>query len=140
MKPVFQNKFGHEQGNCLQAAVASILERNIDDVPDFNMSGIGWFEEMYEWAIKEGYGLLWADERFWNKHLLLNVFAIGIYEVEGTTDLHAVVCKSVLDEIRTIDRHDQKEWRWRMDVVHDPNPNNPPRTFIKEILFVIPSR
>jgi hypothetical protein len=140
MKPVYQSKFGTGQGNCLQAAVASILECGIEDVPDFNMSGIGWFEEMTEWAMKEGHGLAWAHENFWRKHLLINAWCIGIYDVEGTTEKHALVCKAVLDEINTTDRHDSKEWNWLVEVVHDPNVKNPPRTFIKELLFIIPSR
>ncbi len=34
MKPVYQTKFG-PHGNCMQAAIASILELSLDDVPDF---------------------------------------------------------------------------------------------------------
>lgn len=35
MKPVHQNVFGKGKGNCLQAAVASILELPLDEVPTF---------------------------------------------------------------------------------------------------------
>ena len=36
MQPVDQTVFG-ERGTCLQAAVASILELTLDDVPDFHI-------------------------------------------------------------------------------------------------------
>lgn len=36
MKPVHQTVFGKSSGNCLQAAVASILELPLDYVPNFN--------------------------------------------------------------------------------------------------------
>ncbi len=34
MKPVMQTRFGDE-GNCLQAAIASLMELPLDGVPDF---------------------------------------------------------------------------------------------------------
>lgn len=34
MKPVNQTKFG-EEGNCLQACIASLLELKLEDVPEF---------------------------------------------------------------------------------------------------------
>jgi hypothetical protein len=38
MKPILQTKFG-EQGNCLQACIASLLEIEMDAVPEFPISG-----------------------------------------------------------------------------------------------------
>jgi hypothetical protein len=138
MKPVFQTKFGLGNGNCLQAAVASVLDCELGEVPDFNMSGIGWFEEMTEWAFNEGHGLLWAEAKRWDKHLLLNAWVILIYSVEGYEEHHAVVGKCVLDEIEPTDRHDSKVWHWRADVIHDPNPQKPKRSNVEELLFLLP--
>lgn len=40
MTPVFQTAFGAKYGNCMQAAVASVLNLSINDVPDFgNLKG-----------------------------------------------------------------------------------------------------
>ncbi len=36
MKPVYQTKFGATEGNCLAACIASLLETDIDDIPDFS--------------------------------------------------------------------------------------------------------
>ena len=35
MKPVDQTSFGKPHGNCLQACIASVLELELDDVPNF---------------------------------------------------------------------------------------------------------
>jgi hypothetical protein len=58
--PVQQTKFGAGNGNCLLAAVASVLERPLEEIPDFNLSGCGWFEDLYEWCLNEGIGLIKA--------------------------------------------------------------------------------
>jgi hypothetical protein len=35
MKPVFQTRYGEGRGNCFQAALASILDLELEEVPDF---------------------------------------------------------------------------------------------------------
>ena len=35
MKPVFQTRYGKDEGNCYQACLASIMEMELDEVPDF---------------------------------------------------------------------------------------------------------
>lgn len=47
MKPVKQNKFG-KQGNCMQAAIASILELPLEWAPEYGMDE-GWFMKLNEW-------------------------------------------------------------------------------------------
>lgn len=37
MKPVYQTKFGYPNGNCHAAALASILEIDIDAIPEFGI-------------------------------------------------------------------------------------------------------
>lgn len=52
MKPVFQDKFYDPRvptkGNCTQAAIASILEKELDEVPNF-------VEEEYFWTSIKDY-------------------------------------------------------------------------------------
>ena len=43
MKPVYQTKFGYPEGNCHAAALASVLELDIDDIPEFGTDD-GWYE------------------------------------------------------------------------------------------------
>jgi hypothetical protein len=42
MKPVFQDKFGEKDGNCLEAAIASVLEIPLSDVPKNRDSRHWW--------------------------------------------------------------------------------------------------
>lgn len=46
MKPVMQTKLGSPGGNCFPACVASLIELDIDDVPDFCNND----DEDYDWA------------------------------------------------------------------------------------------
>lgn len=43
MKPVYQTKFGDE-GNCLRASVASLLELKLEDVPEWG-DYVGWYAD-----------------------------------------------------------------------------------------------
>lgn len=57
MKPVMQTKFGYPYGNCLAAALASVLELELRDVPDFctdDDDDSEWFDRMQEWLAKRG--------------------------------------------------------------------------------------
>jgi hypothetical protein len=50
MKPVFQTNFA-ENGNCFNACVASILELDLDDIPDFGaaIEGVDWMTNLNNW-------------------------------------------------------------------------------------------
>ncbi len=55
MKSVFQTKNGKPDGNCFQAAVASVFELELDEVPDFYQSGSEWWDKYREWCMDRGY-------------------------------------------------------------------------------------
>lgn len=59
MKPVFQTRYGKENGNCFQAAVASLFELELKEVPDFcnehSTATEEWYEAFVEWLRKRGY-------------------------------------------------------------------------------------
>jgi hypothetical protein len=58
MKPVDQTRFGFPGGNCMQAAIASILELPLAEVPDFcnrNWEG-DWESDLNQW-LYEHFGL-----------------------------------------------------------------------------------
>lgn len=50
MKPVYQTKFGESDGNCFQAAVASLFDLPLDDVPDFMERRSLWWDRFCEWS------------------------------------------------------------------------------------------
>lgn len=60
MKPVHQTIIDQGKGNCLTAALASVFELPIEDVPNFIKDfGAGYFEEAVNlWLRNKGYALL----------------------------------------------------------------------------------
>lgn len=55
MTPVYQNIIDPGTGNCLQAVVASFLDRKLEDVPHFILDGERWFSTMYNYMYDQGY-------------------------------------------------------------------------------------
>lgn len=58
---VDQSKFGAEEGDCLNAALASMLCVPLADVPDFTKAGPTedcWFAALRDWLASRGWGLL----------------------------------------------------------------------------------
>lgn len=97
-------------GNCLQAAVASLLELPIDEVPHFAVY-VDWFAAMRRWArerdgdftyfpwpVPEEYSVGWASIRAWaGEHPEFRVLLGGPsprgpfeHEVVGNVDLATV--------------------------------------------------
>jgi hypothetical protein len=58
MIPVDQTVFHAEttKGNCLRAAIASILEIDIESIPRFEEMGEQWFVEFRKWSRLHGHG------------------------------------------------------------------------------------
>lgn len=50
MKPVNQTITDSQRGNCLQAAVASLFELELDEVPHFIDYGEEWWSVLQDWA------------------------------------------------------------------------------------------
>lgn len=57
MKKVYQTRYGKNEGNCFPAAIASILELELDEVPDFcNIhSEDSYYQEFIYWLHRLGY-------------------------------------------------------------------------------------
>ncbi len=58
MKPVKQTIFDNENGNCMQACIASLLEMELVQVPNFVYSGKKWWTAFREWIASLGYSPL----------------------------------------------------------------------------------
>lgn len=105
MKPVLQTKF-KEDGNCLCACLASLLEIPIESIP--NPKHNDWQDEMNRWLI-ENHGLyimsaaLNPDSNYLPS-AFVNNYTIGVGESCNNL-LHAVICR------------DKR-------IVHDPLPNS----------------
>lgn len=61
MKPVYQTIMSAPYGNCMQAAIASILELPLNDVPNFVVSGDLWAEALDEFLAAYGLQSLRID-------------------------------------------------------------------------------
>lgn len=58
MKPVFQTVLNETKGNCLSAAIASLLELDIRDVPNFDVLNGDFIQRVNEWLEPRGLGWL----------------------------------------------------------------------------------
>jgi|LDZU01.1.fsa_nt_gi hypothetical protein len=55
MKPVFQTIYGYPDGNCFQAAAASIFEMSLDEVPHFwKQYKNRWWDYYVEFCMERG--------------------------------------------------------------------------------------
>lgn len=62
MKRHYQTKFGEGKGNCFQYALASILDLEPEDVPDFcNEYGDDWHEETVKWLNQYGLSAIYIQ-------------------------------------------------------------------------------
>ena len=67
MIKVYQTIIDKGHGNCMQAAIASLFELSLDDVPNFIEFGHDWSQIMYEFIKKQGYdfdGTLYNYNRY----------------------------------------------------------------------------
>ncbi len=108
MTPVFQSS----KTDCLSAAIASVLDLPLSEVPSlWDLVGDAWLKALVEWAISRQLGFCYfnlKDRKEWP--LLAGHYVI----VGGSTKrseeyLHAVVAKAEWDGKTT-----------RLEYVHDP--------------------
>ena len=102
MKRVYQPT----KDTCLQAAIASVLELPLGDVPHFAVLKSGkdnltWFTDLIAWAKKRGQGVVhfWTND---SKALIptmhnVSVVAVGASKVCGEYEQHAVVCHTTTE-------------------------------------------
>lgn len=109
MIPVYQTKFGAKVGNCFKASVASILERELDEIPDIKVDK-NWLIEINDFLSTKGYAFIWLDinqTHFW--------FGDCFCVLAGRNEqnlFHAVVGYHYID--RETQEHNYK-------VAHNPN-------------------
>ena len=89
MKPTFQTKmfkYG-QRGNCMRAALASVFEIGIDEIPSFEeMARNQWGDAFKQWLFEMGYTLV--DTR---ADPLLDDFYLAIGSAGSKDTTHCVV-------------------------------------------------
>jgi len=77
MIPIDQTKLhipGKQNGNCMNAAFASLLEIQIEDMPNFeDMRDGKWYPALLEWLEELGFQLLrWDEEIYLSGYFIAN--------------------------------------------------------------------
>lgn len=116
MKKVYQSRIERKHGTCMQAAIASLFEMFIEDVPNFIELGDDWFWSMRKFYKERGYEMCTFNPQ---KDIELTKqvleFDGGIngywYASVPSINLGKGVTHAVI-----VDKD--------LNVVHDPNPNN----------------
>lgn len=111
MRQVYQNDFSPAKGNALQAAVASIFDLSLDEVPNFIQSPDG-----YESAIKTFYKQREPDGQcikiVFTKDIIQNVYLDRICILRGKSPRgdfgHVVVARYT---------------KGSFEMIHDPHPD-----------------
>lgn len=124
MKQVFQTIIDKGNGNCMQAAIASLLDLTLDEVPHFKEYGTEWADEMMSFLSDNGYEFYgtirngrhpqykhhffdkMSEHKGVNGLFFASVYSPAFYDAnDETPTTHAVI----------IDKN--------FNIVHDPNPN-----------------
>ncbi len=125
MKPVDQDRFGTDEGNCLHACIASLLELPLTDV-DFPLAVQGnWVRPMQDWLAARGFFYSETPAKgvpyFWLPGPLC--ILCGPSPRLPTPFQHAVVGRVN---------------GYAHEVVHDPHPSRAGLTDIESVGFLIP--
>lgn len=97
MKPIYQTRFGHEEGNCFQACLASILELPLDAVPDvMQPADDAWLLRLNQWLRPQGWTAIliadWGkDAEGWTEGLLMIAGGLSPRSHGDIVTMHSVV-------------------------------------------------
>lgn len=119
MRRVYQTRLNGNNGNCFAACIASVLDVDLDGVPDIDPSdaNTGWWEQWTSWFARTGVGWLYykfnenahSPSMLPGTHVLLGGKSPGAVK-RGLDYNHAIVARSELfDDGRQYFRY-----------VHDP--------------------
>lgn len=101
------------------------------------MSG-SWFEDLYEWCLNEGIGLLCVHPRDLEHSIILNTHCIMVFTVKGIeAESHAVIGVCVREEYPSVEMQDGMKWRWHCEPTFDPNPNGVAVEDLEHLIFLI---
>ena len=137
MKPVYQTVFGKHNGNCMSACIASILELELDDVPNFcamhTVEAPMW-KHCAEWLAERGLALIHYNVKpeYYTMKAGQEVYVIGRVKSQiNPGGEHAVVVR--------LFKGDSDRWV-TTEIVHDPNKKNKPYEpkELNEFMFLVP--
>ncbi len=80
MIKVYQTIVDRGHGNCMQAAIASLFSKRLDEVPNFIEFKDGWFKPLYDFVHSQGYS--YQGYLHNKKHSILSTPTHQCYNVE----------------------------------------------------------
>lgn len=91
MIPIKQTLTDELYGNCLQASIASLLDRPLDNVPNFMLFEDHWWSALLMWAGSNGYSVEYVESEppKDGKYYVTSL----VYEIHKKGLSHAVVFK-----------------------------------------------
>lgn len=133
MKKVYQTIIDAGHGNCMQAAIASLFDLELEDVPNFKEE-YSWFGTMYKFVKEQGYDV---DGTLYNRSDgLINETILEKYQdrfneikdMEGVNGYFYAAVYSPKYHKLAEHRKDSVTHAVIIDkdfnIVHDPNPEN----------------
>lgn len=115
MTPVYQTIISPENGNCMQAALASLFDKELDDVPNF-VEYDNWTYKCVLWLRDLGYQLAYVNACNLDGKITLK----DVLEYDGGVNgyFYASVPSQTFPGVTHAVIIDKEG-----NVVHDPNPN-----------------
>ena len=115
MKKIYQTIVDKGHGNCMQAVVASLFEEPIEKIPNFIELGHEWFEWMINTFKKYGYDCT----PHYRGNIPIDVYLESLKHDDGVRGFfYATVDSQTYPDVGHAVVVDK-----RLNIVHDPNPN-----------------
>ena len=118
MKKVYQTKFGKPEGNCFPACIASILEIDIDQVPNIHEGKGVWYQKYKQWLNK--YDLDFVALSGWDEQS--KDHCPQVYAIVGGISPRGLLHSTVY---------------FGLDMVHDPHPDGGGVKDITEWIYIV---
>lgn len=115
MIKVFQNKVSEIDGDCMRAVVASLLEKNINDVPNFIEHREACYIKMDEHLMKLGYDPFFIYDHDYTTEQMIELAKLcggvnGYFYASVPSQTYKDGSHAVVVDVN-------------LNIVHDPNPN-----------------
>lgn len=119
MKKIFQTKFGKPEGNCFPACVASILEIEIERIPNYQEGDGVWYQNFKKWLRKFDYECVAL-----NRSLLA--------EKDQCPEVYGIVSGKSPRGLS------HSTVYFKDEMVHDPHPEGGGVKDIEDVIYLIP--
>lgn len=131
MIKVYQTIIDRHIGNCMQAAIASLFEKSLEEVPNFKALKEMWFSAIYEFVEKQGYefeGTLYNNKLYLKNKLHVEGNNDRFPEIKEMTGVNGFFFATVYSP-KYYNPNDESPATHAViidknfNIVHDPNPN-----------------